>query len=254
MTAVDVRLHGEGPRKAVLLNGWLGSAHHWDWMLQAVDPQALQLAVFDYRGYGARRDVDGDFTFREAAADVLALADALGWERFALVGHSMGGMAMQRVALLAPPRVECLLGLAPVSAAGSQLDGPRLALFEQAVHDAGARQRIVDFSTGQRLSATWCARLAADSLATHRPQALAGYLREWGSGPGFADEVGALRGLPVQVLVGAHDPSITLDTVERSWRLHHPQAEAHALPGAGHYPMLETPVATATALQRWLTA
>ncbi|UUX94991.1 alpha/beta fold hydrolase [Aquabacterium sp. J223] len=254
MTAPGARLHGEGPHKAVLLNGWLGSPHHWDWMLQSLDPQALQLAVFDYRGYGARRDVEGDFTFREAAADVLALADALGWERFALVGHSMGGMAMQRVALMAPQRVTRLLGLAPVSAAGSQLDGPRLALFEQAVQDVGARQRIVDFSTGQRLSPAWCARIAADSLAANRPQAMAGYLREWGSGPGFADEVVALRGLPVQVLVGAHDPSINLDTAERSWRLHHPQAELQALPGAGHYPMLEAPVATATALQRWLTA
>lgn len=29
----------------------------------------------------------------EAAADALALADELGWDRFSLVGHSMSGQA-----------------------------------------------------------------------------------------------------------------------------------------------------------------
>jgi hypothetical protein len=35
----------------------------------------------DLRGYGSRKDVTGEFTMREAAADALALADELGWDR-----------------------------------------------------------------------------------------------------------------------------------------------------------------------------
>ena len=44
----------------------------------------------DLRGYGGRKEVAGEFTMDEAAADAIALADELGWDRFSVVGHSMG--------------------------------------------------------------------------------------------------------------------------------------------------------------------
>src|SRR5690606_29151668 len=43
------------------------------------------------------------------AQDLLALADQLGWARFSLVGHSMGGMIAQEMALRAPDRIERLV-------------------------------------------------------------------------------------------------------------------------------------------------
>ncbi len=242
--------HGTGPRKAIVMGGWMGCAAHWQEFLGAIDAQAFEVAVFDYRGYGTRRGLAGAWTFHEAAGDVLQLADALGWSRFSLIGHSMGGMAMQRVALAAPARVERLLGIAAVSAAGSGMDASRVALFEQAVADAAIRSRIVDFSTGQRLSKAWCDRIAADSWQSHRPEAVAAYLREWAF-DGFADEAGTLR-LPVKLLLGEHDPSITTALAERSWRLHHPQVEIETIGNAGHYPMQEAPIAVASSVQRWL--
>lgn len=242
--------HGSGPCKAIVMNGWMGCADHWQGFLDAVDAQAFEIAVFDYRGYGTRRDVSGLCTFAEAAVDVLQLADALGWPRFSLIGHSMGGMAMQRVALAAPARIERLLGIAPVSAAGSRMDAPRFALFENAVGDVGIRSRIVDFSTGQRLAKAWCDRIAADSAQAHRPDALGAYLKEWAR-EGFAGELGTPT-LPVKLLLGMHDPSITAELAERTWRVHYPQAEIEIVANAGHYPMQEAPVAVATSAQRWL--
>src|SRR4051794_38129334 len=47
----------------------------------------------------------GDYSMAEISADALALADELGWETFDLIGHSMGGMAVQRVLADAPDRV-----------------------------------------------------------------------------------------------------------------------------------------------------
>jgi pimeloyl-ACP methyl ester carboxylesterase len=243
-------IHGNGPRKAIVMNGWLGCARHWSGLLVAIDPQQFEIAMFDYRGYGARRDEPGRCDFQEAALDVLQLADALGWARFSLVGHSMGGMAMQRVALAAPARIERLLGIAPVPAAGSRMDAQRIALFEEAVGHVGARSRIVDFSTGRRLARAWCDRVAQDSWQEHRREAVGAYLREWAL-DGFADEAGRLA-LPVKVLIGAHDPSITADLVERTWRVQHPEAVVEVVENAGHYPMQETPIAVATSLQQWL--
>lgn len=244
-------VHGRGPRKAIVMNGWLGCAHHWRAMLDALDPEAVEVAVFDYRGYGTRREVPGRYTFDEAAQDVLALAAALGWQRYALVGHSMGGMAMQRVALAAPGQVERLLGLAPVGAGGSRMDETRLALFESALQDVATRARIVDFSTGRRLTRSFCEAVARDSWDCNRSDAMASYLKQW-TGSGFSERVRGL-GLPVKVVVGEHDPGINAATVERSWRLDHPQAEIAVAGNAGHYPMQEVPMATAALLQQWLT-
>jgi esterase len=243
-------LHGDGPRKAVVMNGWLGCARHWQGMLEAIDPRQFQLAVFDYRGYGTRRGEPGRCSFQESAHDVLQLADALGWDRFSLIGHSMGGMAMQRVALATPARIERLLGIAPVSAAGSRMDAQRLALFEQAVGDVAARSRIVDFSTGQRHAKAWCDRVASDSWQEHSAAAVGAYLKEWAL-DGFAEAARTLS-LPVKLLLGAHDPAITSDLVERTWRVHHPEVVVEVVDNAGHYPMQETPIAVATSVQRWL--
>jgi esterase len=245
-------LHGRGPRKVIVMNGWLGCARHWKPMLDALDTETAEVAIFDYRGYGTRREVPGRYTFDEAAQDVLALADALGWQRYSLVGHSMGGMAMQRVAVAAPQRVERLLGLAPVGAGGSRMDETRIALFESAVHDVAVRARIVDFSTGKRLTRVFCDRVARDSWECNRSDAMASYLKQW-TGTGFSERVRGL-GLPVKVVVGEHDPSITAETVSRSWQVDHPQVVVEVAGNAGHYPMQEVPIATAALLQQWLTA
>jgi pimeloyl-ACP methyl ester carboxylesterase len=244
-------LHGHGPCKAIVMNGWLGCAADWQSMLSAVDPTACEIAIFDYRGYGSRRETAGTYTFEEAAQDVLALADQMDWARFALIGHSMGGMAIQRVALKAPERVSSLLGLAPVSAAGSSLTGDRLNLFEKAVTDDQARQSIVDFSTGKRLSSTWCAAVSHAAGNAHLPQAMLAYLHQWGQ-TDFAAEASKLV-LPTRVIVGQHDPSINAMSVATTWLVHHPHASLEEVAGVGHYPMQEAPASVGNAVERWLT-
>jgi esterase len=243
--------HGKGPHKAIVMNGWLGCAANWQSMLEAIDPRACEIAVFDYRGYGTRREILGAYTFEEAAQDLLALVDQMGWDRFALIGHSMGGMAIQRVALTARERVKSLLGLAPVSAAGSSLSGDRLSLFEKAVTDENARQSIVDFSTGKRLSSTWCASVARDAGNAHLPQAMLAYLNQWGQ-TDFSAKASTLV-LPTRVLVGQHDPSINTVSVATTWLVHHPHASIEEVAGVGHYPMQEAPAFVGSAVERWLT-
>ena len=84
------------------LHGWFGSARGWGSLPEYLDGSAFTYVFPDLRGYGSRRDVTGEFTMAEAAADALALADELGWDRFAMVGHSMSGKAVQHAVLQAP--------------------------------------------------------------------------------------------------------------------------------------------------------
>ena len=59
----------------------------------------------DNRGIGGSTFSARPLTVDDMAADVLALADAEGFDRFHLAGHSMGGLIAQAVALRRAGRV-----------------------------------------------------------------------------------------------------------------------------------------------------
>lgn len=64
--------------------------------------------TFDNRGLGASTLGSDPLTIEAMAADALAIMDAEKIERFHVVGHSMGGLIAQEVALRAPARVKSL--------------------------------------------------------------------------------------------------------------------------------------------------
>ena len=241
---------GHGPRKVIAMSGWFGSSADWSAMIPALDTGTFTYVFFDYRGYGRAIESEGEHSFDEAARDVLALADELGWERFSLVGHSMGGMAMQRVLLAASARIERMAGVAAVPACGSRMDDKRLAIFSSAIDDLDARAAIIGFSTGNRLSKAWCAHLARESARTSSRDAFAAYLPHWATGDLSASVAG--NPVPVKLFVGEHDPAITAELTRRTWLAWYPNATLETLRNAGHYPMYEVPVALATALENWL--
>jgi pimeloyl-ACP methyl ester carboxylesterase len=88
----------------------------------------------DLRGYGQSSCPDSTadhapYAKRALAADMVALMDRLGFERFSVVGHDRGGRVAQRMALDAPDRIAALavLDIIPVSEAWDRADD-RLAL------------------------------------------------------------------------------------------------------------------------------
>jgi len=64
-------------------------------------------ATLDNRGYG-RSSATKDITVRAMTDDVVALLDHLGWESAHVVGHSLGGVIAQQLALDLPRRVRSL--------------------------------------------------------------------------------------------------------------------------------------------------
>ena len=243
---------GSGPLHVLALHGWFGSGSGWGPFSDLLDGDRYSVAFPDFRGYGARRGEDGEFTLAEIAADALAVADELGWSEFVVMGHSMGGTAMQRVLADAPERVRALIGISPVPSTGVPFDEQGWQLFSSAAEDRGSRFAIIDLTTGNRLSSTWVDRMVQFSLDQSDAEAFGAYLEAWAR----TDFSGEVHGNPVPVLVvvGEHDPALGAPVMQQTFLEQYPNATLEVLPNAGHYAMFETPVALVTSVERFLDA
>ncbi|MEU8230667.1 alpha/beta hydrolase [Actinoplanes sp. NPDC048967] len=243
---------GSGPVHVLALHGWFGSARGWGGLPGLIDGSRFTYAFPDLRGYGERRDVPGAYTIAEAAADMLAVADELGWDRFSLVGHSMGGIVAQRVLADAPDPVERLVGISPVPASGVPFDEQGWALFSGAAETPANRRAIIDLTTGNRLAGSWLDRMVRASLDGSDAQAFAAYLPAWAR-TDFSAEI-AGNPVPVLVIAGEHDPALGEAAMRGTWLAHYPNARLEVLANAGHYAMDETPVRLVTLLDAFLSA
>ena len=125
MTSSHVSI-GSGDHHVLAVHGWFGSSRGWGSLPEFLDRSSYTYAFMDLRGYGGRKQVAGEFTMEEAAADAITLADELGWDRFSVIGHAMGGKVAHQMLLQAPDRVAKLVGLNPVPATEVPMDAPRL--------------------------------------------------------------------------------------------------------------------------------
>jgi pimeloyl-ACP methyl ester carboxylesterase len=98
------------------------------------DPQLFEragarVATFDRPGYGAST-AQRERTILSVADDALAVADALGWDRFAVLGVSGGGPHALAVAVRAPARVVGL-GIAVGMTPQELVDDDQLIAFNR---------------------------------------------------------------------------------------------------------------------------
>lgn len=68
----------------------------------------FEMVAFDNRGVDGSPVEEGTVTIETMARDALAIMDAKHVDRFHVVGHSMGGLIAQELALTAPERVKSL--------------------------------------------------------------------------------------------------------------------------------------------------
>jgi pimeloyl-ACP methyl ester carboxylesterase len=78
----------------------------------------LDVVAIDQPGHGrsAHLPPGADYSFALAMHSALDVADALGWERFALLGHSMGAGIASLLAAACPQRIERLLAIEALGA------------------------------------------------------------------------------------------------------------------------------------------
>ena len=120
---------GSGP-PVVLMHAAIVDLRSWDAMVPGLVAAGFRVVRYDYRAFGASTTEDVEFSNR---ADLLAVMDAFGIGRAALVGNSRGGMIAIDSAIEFPDRVVAVIG---VGAGLGGFDGEstpeELAIIEKA--------------------------------------------------------------------------------------------------------------------------
>ena len=256
---VHYRDRGQGPA-VLLLHGSNASLHTWeDWTAQLAATH--RVVAVDLPGHGLTGPHPDDrYTTRDTAAFVEAFTDAVGLDRFTLVGNSMGGRSAWAYTLLYPERVE---GLVLVAASGYPATGPPGFVYRLArVPGFGA---VVTRLTPRWLIASQLRSAYADpeQVTDERITQYSDLLRHAGnrdatrarllSDPDDADLRGRLGAIAVPTLVlwGEQDTWVPVAHADR-FAEDIPDAEVITYPDLGHLPMEEGPEATVEDLIRFL--
>lgn len=99
------------------LHGWLDNAASFDAVAPALGTY-FHFVALDFAGHGRSAHAPPGIAYRfvDGVFDVLAAADALGWEKFNLLGHSMGGAIASLTAAACPERVKHLVAIEALGA------------------------------------------------------------------------------------------------------------------------------------------
>ena len=95
--------HDDSGEPLVFVHGYTGDISDWKFPLAEFSPD-YRILVMDLRGHG-RSEAPSDraaYSIVQMAADVEALVNEVGFQRYHLVGHSMGGAIVQEIALRTP--------------------------------------------------------------------------------------------------------------------------------------------------------
>ena len=139
----------------VLQHGFLCGSGYWQAIKKELEPE-FEVAIPLLPGFSENASAKALDSINGFANFLLELLDARGIHSFNLLGHSMGGMIAQEVAMIAPDRVHklVLFGTGPLG----NIPG-RFETFEQSrnrLHSEGAEQLI------ENTVATWFVNGRAD--------------------------------------------------------------------------------------------
>ena len=149
----------EDGRPVLLLHGFPQTSRCWVAQLDALAIAGYRGVAFDQRGYspGARPDDVAAYKPAALVGDVLAVADAVGFDRFDLVGHDFGGMVAWMVAGHHPDRVRTL------TVASTPHPAAFRTSYQETSSDQGERSSYMRSFRAADRGATEAAMLAEDA-------------------------------------------------------------------------------------------
>ncbi len=280
---IELNVGFAGPQDAppvILLHGFPESHRTWRDLAPKLDAH-FRLIMPDLRGFAGsdRPPRIKDYRIEATVADLLAIADRMGIDRFSVVGHDFGGLAAWAVAKEAPQRVA---GLAVINS-------PHPVVFQKSLIENADQRRASQYINAFRVPGA--AQAITANLDTFFERAIVGnigqgrvleaerqqYLEEWAR-PGAMEAMlnwykaakllvpqpgmtvplpdallrfgGKIR-VPTLVIWGMKDPALLPVQLEGLDQLVEDLTIVR-LPDAGHFAPWEAPDETAHALEAFL--
>jgi pimeloyl-ACP methyl ester carboxylesterase len=244
----------------VLVHGFGGAKEDFADHVDAL-AACYRVVFFDHRGHGESDGPDrvGAYSLDRLAADTLQVADALGIDRFRLLGHSMGGMVARRVVLGHPERVDALILMDTSSGPVPGLDPELIDLAASIAIEQGKdtlkplldEAATLETPSHQRLLRE---RPGYQEFVDYKWTALSGVM--WGAiARDISQQPDQLRDLaavscPTLVIVGAQDRPFF--DASHAIAAAIPDARLVVVPDAGHSPQFENPPVWFDALDTFL--
>lgn len=256
---------GDGPASPLLLvHGFTGSKEDLAEGLDGLAGHGWHAVAPDLRGHGRSAQPPGeeDYLPELMVSDLLNLADRLGWDTFALLGHSMGGALAQLLAVEHPQRVSALvlvstfcgpvaglraevvaMGTAIVRQGGLEALAPVLAARRESDPVAMAsRRRIEAMRPGWAEKGDRRLLSCSDAMWL----SLAPRFLSW---PETAGPMGSVS-IPTLVVCGSDDATMRPDCERLAAAV--PGSRLVVVDGVGHSPQLEAPEAFWAEVSRFL--
>jgi pimeloyl-ACP methyl ester carboxylesterase len=267
----ELRLHavvgGEGP-PLLLVHGWPETWYAWRLLMPALAQDFTVIAV-DQRGRGLSDRPVGGYDTGTLAGDLVALMDALGHERFAVVGHDTGFAISYALAADHPERID-RAALAEIPGSPGAAPSPPV-LVPAPVNDRlwhlsfnrleGINEQLVEGR--ERIFFDWEFEAAAKKLPAEVIDYYVGLLSDPDS---LRGSFGFYRALDATIAQDGErkDQRLTMpilaiggeasfgDHVEGAMKLVADDVQGVVIPGAGHFVAEEAPDEMLAALTEFL--
>jgi pimeloyl-ACP methyl ester carboxylesterase len=218
------------------VHGWAGNRAYWAHQIDYL-AERYQVIALDLGGHGESGLGRADWNLAAFGDDVTAVADEIGAQKVALVGHSMGGDAIVHAARRLGDRVAGLVWIDAFRSLGNESESPpeEVEAFLAPFRDdfAAAVKNFVRNLLPAAADGQLVDRISTDMAAVSREVALSSlrYARN--------REPAILAALPhIAAPIVAINPDIGPTDVD-SMRRH--GVEPIVLEGVGHFLMIEAP-------------
>ncbi len=279
MAYMDLKPEKPNGKSIVLLHGKNFNGAYWERLAKDLSSQGWRVIMPDQIGFGkSSKPEHYQYSFALLASQTRDLLDSLGVEKFAMLGHSMGGMLAARLSLMEPERVEKLVLLNPIGLEDWQGKGVPYATVDAAyagelkqTYDSLKKYQIDNYYGGEWKPEyeQWLLPLAGWTLSPDYPRVAwnSALTQEMLFTQPVVQDFGELK-MPTLLIIGQRDrtaPGKDRASEDLKAKLGNypqlgrqaawfiPQAQLYELDNVGHLPHIEAYERFWPPLQQFLT-
>jgi len=238
---ISYHVYGEGERVLLFIHGWCINGSYWKNQVDAFQDRYRVITV-DLAGHGDSKVNRTDWSFDRYADDIVDIVKFLDLKNVVLIGHSMAGSIITRVANKEPDRIAGVIGVDNFKDLSAPLDSNQLSQTEQLMDllRKDYRNTAVEISRATLFSPTTDSSVVArvlNDVANANSQASIASIESVMNE--YQYERKFLKGLKIPLYLINSDVSPTnVDSLERYCG---DSVIVKLVAGTGHYPMIEKP-------------